>query len=102
VGAGFVAGRAEREKLMDIVERIRREASKQDMLVCEDMLQAVDEIERLRAALEPFAVIGRKIAHAVGDTKSFPPGASARYLKLEPLVVQNFVDAAKCVDGEIV
>jgi hypothetical protein len=34
---------------MDIVERLRREASKQDMLACEDMLQAADEIEWLRA-----------------------------------------------------
>jgi hypothetical protein len=58
------------------------------------------EIEQLRTALEPFATVGRRIAHAVGDTKSFPPGASARYLKLEPLIVQNFVDAAKCLDGE--
>jgi hypothetical protein len=37
---------------MDIVERLRREASKHDMLACEDMLQAADEIERLRAEHE--------------------------------------------------
>jgi hypothetical protein len=34
---------------MDIVERLRREASKQDMLACEDMLQAADVIEQLQA-----------------------------------------------------
>ena len=38
--------------MIDLVERLRRQASKQDMLTCEDMLQAADEIERLRAALK--------------------------------------------------
>ena len=35
--------------MTDIVERLRRQASSQDMLTCEDMLQAADEIERLTA-----------------------------------------------------
>ena len=32
-----------------IVEHLRREASKQDMLACEDMLKAADTIEALEA-----------------------------------------------------
>ena len=35
----------------DIVKRLRRQASQQDMLTCEDMLQAADEIERREAAI---------------------------------------------------
>lgn len=35
--------------MTDIIEHLRREASKQDMLACEDMLKAADEIEKLRA-----------------------------------------------------
>ena len=35
--------------MMDIVERLRRLASQQDMLTCEELLKAADEIERLRA-----------------------------------------------------
>ena len=38
--------------MMDLVEHLRREASKQDMLACEDMLQAADEIAKLRAEVE--------------------------------------------------
>ena len=37
--------------MRDIVEHLRRQASKQDMLTCEDMLQAADEIERLRSVI---------------------------------------------------
>jgi chromosome segregation ATPase len=35
--------------MSDIVEHLRRQSSQQDMLACEDMLQAADEIERLQA-----------------------------------------------------
>lgn len=35
----------------DLVEHLRQQASQQDMLTCEDMLQAADEIERLRRDL---------------------------------------------------
>lgn len=41
---------------MDIVERLRRLASQEDMLVCEDILQAADEIERLRGLLLRYQV----------------------------------------------
>lgn len=34
--------------MADLIEHLRRQASQQDMLTCEDMLQAADEIERLR------------------------------------------------------
>jgi len=34
---------------MGLVERLRRLASQEDMLACEDILQAADEIDRLRA-----------------------------------------------------
>lgn len=37
--------------MSDIVELLRREASKQDMLTCEYMLQAADKIEQLHEDL---------------------------------------------------
>jgi hypothetical protein len=85
----------EGKMIMDGLTRAQVDIVKDLMAVVEE--QKV-EIERLQVALEPFAAIGRKIAPAVGDT--FPPGASARYLNLDPLVAQNFVDASKCLDGE--
>jgi hypothetical protein len=38
--------------MSDIVERLRREASREDILACETMLQGADEIERLRTEIE--------------------------------------------------
>ena len=38
--------------MKDHAEWLRRQASKEDMLTCEDMLQAADEIERLKAENE--------------------------------------------------
>jgi DNA repair exonuclease SbcCD ATPase subunit len=40
--------------MSDIVEHLRREASKQDILTCEDMLQAADEIENLHHDLKSY------------------------------------------------
>lgn len=62
--------------------------------------QAFEENARLRSALKPFAAIGQKIAHAVGPTKSFPPGVSARFLNLEPLTCQDFVSARDAIAVE--
>ena len=41
---------------MDIVERLRRQSSQQDMLTCEDMLKAADEIEAARREIERLRI----------------------------------------------
>lgn len=62
---------------------------------------AVGEIERLRAALKPFADVGRKLRDArVCETGAIPAGASARFLKLEPLIAGDFVQAVDAFDNE--
>jgi hypothetical protein len=48
--------------------------------------------ERLRAALEPFAVIGRKLNEV--DKATIPDGVSAHYLKLDGLFADDFRRAA--------
>ena len=47
--------------MTDIVEHLRKEASKQDMLACEDMLKATDEIEKLRKIIK--ALVPEKSGH---------------------------------------
>ena len=37
--------------MTDLIKHLRREASKQDMLACEDMLQAADALEKAEEAL---------------------------------------------------
>jgi hypothetical protein len=51
------------------------------------------EVDRLTKALKPFADVGQQFI-APCASGAFPPGASARAMKLEPLVAQDFVNAA--------
>lgn len=60
---------------------------------------AAGEIERLRSALEPFADIGRPLIKAC-ETGAIPNGASARFLKLDPLVANDFARAATVFDAK--
>jgi hypothetical protein len=56
-----------------------------------DRLEA--EIERLRAALKPFAELGQKWAPHCAPNKAIPPDASAERLSLDGLKVSAFVEA---------
>ncbi len=56
------------------------------------------EIERLRAALKPFADVGLPMLR-VGKA-AVPDGASAHYLKLEPLTASHFRAAAMAFRDE--
>lgn len=61
----------------------------------------MDEV-RLRIALAPFAEVGRPFVKAC-RTGAIPSGASARFLKLEPLIAEDFARAAMAFDegGEL-
>lgn len=63
-----------------------------------DIIEARMEIDRLRAALKPFAAIGEGL-HAANlkSGQSTLIGASARFLKLEPLTGQDFVNAYRAL-----
>lgn len=54
------------------------------------------EIERLRAALEPFAAIGRKL-NAM-DEAIWPSDAKARFLNLDSINVGHFREAGRAVE----
>jgi hypothetical protein len=51
--------------MTDIVEHLRRQASQQDMLTCEDMLQGADEIERLNRYAERLRANAERDANEV-------------------------------------
>ncbi len=51
----------------------------------------------LRAALKPFADVGQPFI-AAAASGAFPAGASARFMKLEPLTAQQFIDAARALE----
>jgi hypothetical protein len=57
------------------------------------LAEAQRVIERQRKALEPFAKVGEPFI-AAAASGAFPAGASARFMKLEPLTVQEFINAA--------
>lgn len=86
----------------DIVDRLQ--ATRADMLGSEDeehfrdCHDAVNEIRRLRAAIKPFAEVGERLASANQKSdQSVLIGASARFLNLEPLTGQAFVEAHKAM-----
>ena len=57
-------------------------------------IELFGEITRLRTALKPFAEIGRRLHEAnQRSDQSTLIGASARFLKLEPLTGHDFVAA---------
>src|SRR5687767_10331571 len=58
------------------------------------------EIEQLRAALNRIADVGAKFAPRCAPDKSWPPGASARYMDLEPLKVEHFVAAHHALEQQ--
>lgn len=57
-----------------------------------------ESCERLRAALEPFANIGRDLVRVGAVT--IPDGASARYLKLDGIEARHLREAARAVGFE--
>lgn len=80
--------------MADILTRLRDRINDSHMDAEHLMDDAADEIERLRAALKPFAEIGERL-HAANQRsdQSVLIGASARFLKLEPLTGRDFVNA---------
>lgn len=67
---------------------------------CEVIEKLRAENERLRAALMPFAAVGRPFVAAC-ESGALPSGASARYLKLEPLIAEDFANAARAYEQSL-
>lgn len=96
-GAGWSAaefGRLREARDADI-ERMNRALSKADY-EAERAGNLENEIERLRAALEPFAAIGRRL-NAV-DEGAWPSDAKARFLNLDSINVGHFRQAGRVIE----
>lgn len=65
-----------------------------------DGCRAAREIERLRAALKPFAALGLKWAPHCAPNKALPPDGSANLLDLEGLKIGAFVDAFRICEQQ--
>lgn len=67
-----------------------------DSVIKEALAERDTEIERLRAAIEPFAAIGRRL-NAV-DEGVWPSNAKARFLNLDSITVGHFREAGRVVE----
>lgn len=83
----------------DLIERLDAEANQHGPPTSDLLRAARDEIERLRAALKPFAEVGEKFAPYCAPTGAWPPDASARFMNLEPLKVSDFVAAYRTFEA---
>ena len=84
---------AEIERLREIVRQRTFLLDQQMGTPCEQVRHE-QEVERLRTAIKPFADIGQRLHEAnQRSDQSVLIGASARFLKLEPLTGQDFVNA---------
>jgi len=80
--------------MTDIVERIKSRINDAPLTAEYLLDDALAEIERLRAALQPFSEIGARLSAVNSKSdQSVLIGASAVRLNLHPLTGQSFVDA---------
>lgn len=79
---------------LGIMERLGQNAPLPSMnRIAQDRRDAIAEIDRLRAALKPFAEVGKRFVAAVASG-AIPAGASLSRLKTDPLIASDLVAAA--------
>ena len=86
--------------MMDIVERLRAKPPK-GFVTSPLMIEAADEIERLREALRPFAELGAAMlpcdAHDTSGWVTMPDDTPVRNLSHYNFIVGDFRNATKAL-----